>query len=50
MVEGGCSKRRPDLLFDMGSHVVVVEVDEIFNTTRTTAPASTGVFWRFLRM
>ncbi len=27
-VEGGCSKRRPDLLFDMGSHVVIVEVDE----------------------
>ncbi len=27
-IEGGCSKRRPDLLFDMGSHVVLVEVDE----------------------
>ena len=28
MIEGGCSKRRPDLLVDMGSHVVIVEVDE----------------------
>ncbi len=27
-VEGGCSKRRPDLLLDMGSHIVIVEVDE----------------------
>ncbi len=26
-VEDGQSKRRPDLLFDMGSHVVIVEVD-----------------------
>ena len=28
MIEGGCSKRRPDLLVDMGSHIVIVEVDE----------------------
>lgn len=28
IIEGGCSKRRPDLLVDMGSHVVIVEVDE----------------------
>jgi hypothetical protein len=27
-IEGGCSNRRPDLLLDMGSHVVIVEVDE----------------------
>ncbi len=27
-IEGGCSRRRPDLLLDMGSHVVIVEVDE----------------------
>ncbi len=27
-VENGCSKRRPDLLLDMGSHIVIVEVDE----------------------
>ncbi len=27
-VEDGCSRRRPDLL-DMGSHVMIVEVDEI---------------------
>ncbi len=27
-VEGGYSRRRPDLLLDMGSHVVIVEVDE----------------------
>ncbi len=28
VVEGGCSKRRPDLLLDMGSHIVIVEVDK----------------------
>ncbi len=27
-VEGGCSKRRPDLLLDMGNHIVIVEVDK----------------------
>ncbi len=27
-VEGGCSKRRLDLLLDMGSHIVIIEVDE----------------------
>lgn len=27
-VEDGCSKRRPDMLLDMGSHVVIIEVDE----------------------
>ena len=27
-VQGGCSKRRPDLLLDMGSHIVIIEVDE----------------------
>ncbi len=27
-IEGGCSRRRPDLFLDMGSHIVIVEVDE----------------------
>jgi len=27
-IEGGCSKRRPDLLLELGSHIVIVEVDE----------------------
>jgi hypothetical protein len=27
-VSGGCSKRRPDLVCDFGSHILVVEVDE----------------------
>ena len=27
-IQDGCSKRRPDLLLDMGSHVIIVEVDE----------------------
>ncbi len=28
MVEGGCSKRRPDLLLKLGSHTLIVEVDK----------------------
>ena len=27
-VEGGCSKRRPDMLIDCGSHCLMIEVDE----------------------
>lgn len=28
-IGGGCSKRRPDILFDAGTHFVVVEIDEL---------------------
>ncbi len=27
-VEDGCSKRRPDLLLDLGTHVIIIEIDE----------------------
>ena len=27
-VQDGCSARRPDLLVDLGSHVIIVEIDE----------------------
>ena len=27
-VEGGCSKRRPDIRIDFGSHCLMIEVDE----------------------
>jgi hypothetical protein len=27
-IEGGCSKRRPDLLLDLGHQVVIIEIDE----------------------
>ena len=27
-IKDGCSKRRPDLLLDMGSHILIVEIDE----------------------
>ena len=27
-VQDGCSKRRPDMLLDMGSHIIIVEIDE----------------------
>jgi hypothetical protein len=27
-INGGCSKRRPDIVFDFGSHVVIIEIDE----------------------
>ena len=36
-VDGGCSKRRPDLLLDMGTHIIIIEIDENqhsdYNTT-----------------
>ena len=32
-MQDGCSKRRPDLLLDFGSHVIIVEVDENKHTT-----------------
>jgi hypothetical protein len=27
-ITNGCSKRRPDLLLDMGTHVIIIEIDE----------------------
>jgi len=27
-VQDGCSKRRPDLLLDLGSHIIIIEIDE----------------------
>jgi hypothetical protein len=27
-IDGGCSKLRPDILMDFGSHCVIVEIDE----------------------
>jgi hypothetical protein len=27
-IQDGCSKRRPDLFLDMGSHIIIVEIDE----------------------
>jgi len=27
-IEGGCSRRRPDLFIDLGTHCIVIEVDE----------------------
>ncbi len=31
-IQDGCSKRRPDLLLDMGSHIIIVEIDENAHT------------------
>ncbi len=28
IVDGGCSKRRPDLLLDLGYQIVIIEIDE----------------------
>ena len=28
MIQGGCSKRRPDLLLDLGEQVIIIEIDE----------------------
>ena len=27
-IQGGCSNRRPDLLADFGSHIIIIEIDE----------------------
>ena len=27
-IQGGCSRRRPDMILDLGSHIVIVEIDE----------------------
>lgn len=31
-IKDGCSKKRPDLLLDMGSHIIIVEIDENAHT------------------
>jgi hypothetical protein len=31
-VSDGCSRRRPDLLLDLGSHIIIIEVDENHHT------------------
>ena len=28
IIQGGCSKRRPDMFLDMGSYIIIVEIDE----------------------
>ena len=32
----GCSKRRPDLLLDLGSHIIIIEIDEFKHDSYTT--------------
>lgn len=27
-IDGGCSKKRPDLMLDFGSHILIIEIDE----------------------
>ena len=31
-VEGGCTRYRPDILIDFGSHIVIIEIDEFRHT------------------
>jgi uncharacterized C2H2 Zn-finger protein len=31
-IQDGCSKRRPDMLLDLGTHIIIVEVDENAHT------------------
>ena len=31
-IQNGCSKKRPDLLLDMGTHIIIVEIDENAHT------------------
>jgi hypothetical protein len=36
-VSGGCSRKRPDMLLHMGSHVIIVEIDENQHDTYETS-------------
>jgi hypothetical protein len=36
VINGGCSKRRPDLLIDLNTHVIIIEIDEEQHTTYDT--------------
>jgi hypothetical protein len=28
IIQGGCSRRKPDILLDIGTHIIIVEIDE----------------------
>jgi hypothetical protein len=28
IINGGCSKRRPDIMLDLGTHIIIIEIDE----------------------
>ena len=32
LVDGGCTRYRPDILIDFGSHIVIIEIDEFRHT------------------
>jgi hypothetical protein len=48
-IEDGCSKKRPDLLVDLGSHIIIVEIDEI-NIPIMIAVVKIKELWKSHRM
>ena len=44
-IEYGCSKKRPDLFLDYGSHVIIIEIDELQHKGYNCETVRVGNLW-----